>query len=592
MPTPPDFAIHGEIHADGETLILFGTGNIAKAVGYLHLLTPHFGATEPAGGLQAPLHWATVVQLAYQLGQAWVPGAKLVEWMRAEAARRIDLSDLHVQVNETAPGKPRDYQVAGAKMIAAVGSALICDDPGTGKTLTTLLGLMELRATGRLDPARPMLVICPNSVVDNWVREATAWTPFRAKPWRGTAQARARLVQTVGHWDMYVCGYGTVARDADHTDKRAPLHQLHPAAVVIDECHWIKNPDAGRTKAVAKLCKDADAVIPLSGTPITHNAADLHPILRAMSPSVYPSRERFITRYLDVVPTDYTETLLGLNRDREPEFRASLHGQYRHLAKADVLTELPPKVYTRRDVELPAGARKAYDSMRKDMIATMEDGTELPAMEVMTQLLRLLQLACASADVSTELVEKVNELTGETEQREKVHVHLREPSWKVDEFMDVLEERPGKQTIAFAPSAQLIRLAGERAAKDGYRVGYVIGGQSPRDRQAAVDAFQAGELDVICATTGAGGVGLTLTAASTVVFLQRPWSFVEASQAEDRAHRIGSEIHESIEIIDIVAVNTIDSQVRDVLHEKSEALADLLQDPRIAAQCLGGRSSK
>jgi SNF2 family DNA or RNA helicase len=583
-----DFAIHGELHADGATLILFGAGNIEKAIGYLQLMTPHFGPTDPPGGLQAPVHWATVVQLA-SLGPAWVPGPRLQAWMLAQTQRRIDLAPLTVEANAGAPGRPRSYQEDGARMIAAVGSALICDDPGTGKTLTTLLGLMQLRADGTLPADRPILVVAPNSVVDNWVREAHTWTDFRAKAWRGSATARRRLLQTRGHWDVYVVGYGTVAKDADPHDKHAPLFGLDPGAVVVDECHWVKNPNAVRTKAVTKLCHKADVVIPLSGTPITHHTGDLHPILRAMSPAAYPSRERFLARYLDSVPGDYSDTVLGINVAAEPEFRASLAGQYRHLAKADVLAELPPKVYSVRRVTLPAGARKAYNSMRDDMIAEMDNGDEMPAMNVMTQLLRLLQLACASADVTTTM-EMVDTEYG-PEERERVHVHLREPSWKVDEFMDVLDERPGKQVLAFAPSRQLMVLCGERAAKEGYRVGYIIGGQSPAERTAAVDAFQAGELDVMCATTQAGGVGLTLTAASTVCFVQRPWSFVEASQAEDRAHRMGSEIHESIEIVDIVAVDTIDSQVRSVLRGKSEALAELLQDPRIAAQCLGGRGS-
>lgn len=582
----PDFAIHGELHADGETLILFGAGNVERAIGHLSVMTPHFAPTDPPGGLQIPVHWAVCVQLA-SLGASWVPGPRLVAWMRAEAARRVDLSPLTVAVNDTAPGAPRAYQEDGARMIAAVGSALICDDPGTGKTLTTLLGLMQLRADGKLDPARAILVVAPNSVVDNWVRECHTWTPFRAKAWRGTPEQRRRLLQTTGHWDVYVVGYGTVRTDADHTGRHTPLHELHPQAVVVDECHWIKNPSAARTKAVAKLCRRADSVTALSGTPITHHAGDLHPVLRAMASAVYPSRERFMARYLEIAPGDYSDTVLGISERREPELRASLRGSYRHLAKADVLSELPPKVYSVRDVELPAAARKAYDSMERDMIAELENGDEMPAMNVMTQLLRLLQLACASADV-TRTTETVDTEFG-PEERERVHVHLREPSWKVDELMSVLDERPGQHVLAFAPSAQLMRLCGERAAKAGYRVGYVIGGQKPAERTAAVDSFQAGELDLICATTAAGGVGLTLTAASTVVFVQRPWSFVEASQAEDRAHRMGSEVHECIEIIDIVAKNTIDSKVRRVLREKSAALAELLEDPRIAAQCLGGR---
>jgi SNF2 family DNA or RNA helicase len=356
---------------------------------------------------------------------------------------------------------------------------------------------------------------------------------------------------------------------------------------VIDECHLIKNPSSLRSKAVRALGRRALSVIPLSGTPITHHTGDLHPTLQAMDHVSWPSSERYVARYLDSVPSDYTESVLGINAAREPEFRMTLHGQYRRLAKADVLAELPEKVYSTRTVALPPAARKAYDAMARDMLAELDNGQEVKAFDVVVQLQRLLQLACASADVSVTHGPDVDELTGEP--KEHTHVHLREPSWKVDALMEVLDERPGKSVLVFAPSRQLVVLGGERAAKEGRRVGYVIGNQSAKERTAQVAAFQSGELDVMCATTGAGGVGITLTAASTVVFLQRPWSFNDALQAEDRAHRMGSEIHDSIEIIDIVAEKTIDQQVREVMRGKAGALAELLQDQRIVSQFLGGQ---
>jgi SNF2 family DNA or RNA helicase len=142
--------------------------------------------------------------------------------------------------------------------------------------------------------------------------------------------------------------------------------------------------------------------------------------------------------------------------------------------------------------------------------------------------------------------------------------------------------------VVFATRRDLVLMAGDAAAKAGRRVGYIIGGQSAAERTAAVNAFQARELDVLCATTQAGGVGLTLTAARTAVFLQRPWSLVDALQAEDRIHRIGAEQHDSVEIVDIVASNTLDTRVRSVLREKGKQLADLVQDPRIVADLLGG----
>jgi SNF2 family DNA or RNA helicase len=580
------YQLHGEIHADGQTLVLFGLGDVTQVVGRLRLLTPHFSQTPDGQGLQIPLRWPVVVQLAGEFGSAWRPGPRLQAWIYEQVQLRNAAPELTVSVNEGAP-PPRSYQVTGARLIAAGLSALICDDPGTGKTLTTLLGLMQLRAQGSLPLAGPMLVVCPASVIDPWIDAARRWTPLRVAAWRGAPATRRRLLDARN--DLLVVSYGTLVKDADpdEPERLAPLRRLAPAALVVDECHLIKNPSSLRSRAVRKLGRAATAVIPLSGTPITHHTGDLHPTLQTMDHVSWPSRERYAERYLDAVPGDYSENVLGINAAREPEFRMALHGQYRRLAKADVLTELPPKVYSERIVTLPPAARKAYDAMAKDMLAELDNGQEIKAFEVVVQLQRLLQLACASADVSVTRGPDIDEITGEP--KEHTHITLREPSWKVDGLMEVLDERPDKQVVVFAPSKQLVVLGGERAAKEGRCVGYVVGGQSARERTAAVNAFQAGELDVLCATTGAGGVGITLTAASTNVFLQRPWSFNEALQAEDRTHRLGSEIHDSIEIIDIVAEKTIDQQVRDVMKRKAGALAELLQDQRIVTQFLGGR---
>jgi len=231
-------------------------------------------------------------------------------------------------------------------------------------------------------------------------------------------------------------------------------------------------------------------------------------------------------------------------------------------------------------------ARRAYDEMHRDMLAVLEDGQQLPAFDVLARLTRLLALANSACDVEIIHGPDVDEDTGLPKMH--VHVHPKEPSWKVDELVSVLEERRGRQSVVFAPSAKLIRLAGARLEREGFRVGYIVGGQTQRERTQVIADFQANHTDVVLATTGAGGVGITLTAADTVVFLQRPWSFVEASQAEDRCHRIGSERHESIEVIDIVAADTVDSRVREVLAGKANATAELLADPRIAARCLGG----
>lgn len=579
--------IVGELTADRERIILIAAGEdaeVAQAAQKLQTLTPLLKPTTPAGAMQCPASWPAAIQLARTFGASWVAGPALTAWL-ADQVRARTAPPTELAVTPPPGLTPRSYQVAGACMIGAVGSALLFDEQGTGKTVSTILGLVERHAAGH--PVLPVLVICPPAVADSWIEHVRRWAPsWRALAWRGTPARRRKLI---GLADVYVASYGTARMDASDTDPRHnPLIALGARFVVADEVHKLKGQATEQSRAVRRLAARASAFVGLSGTPITHHPGDLWPALYAMCPAAHPSRERWIGRYCDTVQGDYASTVLGLNPHAEPEFRQTLLGQYRRVSKADVLTELPPKVYSVRQVELPTEYRKAYDALEADMLAELPDGGELSVMGVLAQMTRLAQLASAAADVETTTEIVTDPHTGMPVERQHQHVTLRAPSWKVDELLEVMAERPGTQVAAYAPSRQLMMLAGQAATAAGYRVGYVVGGQSAKERTAHVDAFQRGELDLICVTTGAGGVGITLTAASTAVFLQRPWSLVEALQAEDRQHRIGSEIHDSVEIVDVVAVNTIESRVRSVLVERAGQLSDLVQDPRVVAELLGG----
>lgn len=573
--------VHGELSADEQTLVVMAHGPPALlgelAVG-LRAITPQVTRSNPPGALLVPASWPAALQLADAYGGHWAPGPRLRAWLHTQVIARTTPPPgaLHYQLPDGYV--PRPYQIAGAGMLAATGSGLLFDEPGTGKTATTILALAE-REAAHSQNVRPVVCVVPGSVVDAWVREWQAWCPqWQAVAWRGTRRKRRALAGTA---DVYVVSYDTCRMDA--TDHRAALQRLAPRTVVADEVHMLKSPHAKRSRAVRRLAKAANGFIGLSGTPITHTAADLWPTLQALDPVAWPSRERWVGRYCTSVRGDYADVVTGLDAATEPELRTALLGQHRRVTKADVLTQLPPKVYATRSVQLPPKARTAYDTMRDEMLADLGDGQHLSAMTVLAQLTRLSQLACATADVAV-----THDVADDGSATETVRVTLRAPSWKVDALIDVLDERPGSPVVAFAPSRQLMMLAGQAATAHGARVGYVVGGQKGTARDDAVRALQAGKLDLLCASTQAGGVGLTLTAARTAVFLQRPWSLVDSLQAEDRIHRIGSEAHDSIEIIDVVADDTIDDKVRRVLHDKAVHLSAVLEDPRIITQLLGG----
>jgi SNF2 family DNA or RNA helicase len=149
---------------------------------------------------------------------------------------------------------------------------------------------------------------------------------------------------------------------------------------------------------------------------------------------------------------------------------------------------------------------------------------------------------------------------------------------KIDELMHIIEDHPGKPLAIAAEHRQLLMLAGQRLTAAGIPFAEISGGVTADERDAAVQVFQSGRLNYILFTYKAGGVGLNLTRADTLVRLQRNWSLVEQKQAEDRVHRIGSEEHQSVTIIDLVTAGTIEETQIERLYAKAERLEEIVRD--------------
>jgi SNF2 family DNA or RNA helicase len=212
--------------------------------------------------------------------------------------------------------------------------------------------------------------------------------------------------------------------------------------------------------------------------------------------------------------------------------------------------------------------KKAYEQMRDLMIAELDNGDTVTAPSVLTQTTRLNQFASSYAEVV------VDEVTGEQK------TLLSEPSCKVDALMDDIKEGDfGDDSVAVtAVSRQLLELLSARLTKEGIEHGMITGTQSEDERQKAIDDFQSGKIKWILFTVQAGGVGVTLTTARRLVMLQRPWSLVDYKQAMDRIHRIGSEIHDSVVIMDYVTEDSIEDRVIEVLETKAENFEQVVKD--------------
>jgi SNF2 family DNA or RNA helicase len=182
------------------------------------------------------------------------------------------------------------------------------------------------------------------------------------------------------------------------------------------------------------------------------------------------------------------------------------------------------------------------------------------------------------------------EITGEDEYGElKYQVHLIEPSNKIDELLTVMEECEDEPIAVFAPSRQLIEMASRRLVKIDIPHGLVTGKVSEFRRQESIDDFQEGRTQLILCTSGAGGTGITLTAAPVLVRLQRSWRQDENEQTVGRVHRHGSEVHEHVRVIDLISPDTVEDRQLEVLAGKFGNMQSICRDQETMRYILTGK---
>lgn len=560
---------------------------------------------------RVPTSWSACLALRSTFRDDLVLGERLVEWATNERAQRIDpatkLRDVEEYPEEEDNADLFPHQRAGVKFLATAKRALLADEPGLGKTAQAIRALKEIQKNG--DEVFPALVVCPSTLKHNWQREFEKWWPgVNVQVISGTAVQRRKQFEQedidvyVINWEglrshSKLAGYGSVAlsrcekcggHDSKISETRCEAHlrelnEINFKAVIADEIHRSKDPKSKQTRALWAATGDAPIRFALTGTPIANDVLDLWSILHWISPEDWPSKTRWIDRMVNTMLNAFGGLMvLGLKPHMESEFNATINPHMRRMLKARVLPWLPPVIFERRDVEMSTKQKKAYNQMQELMIAELEGGSSVVAPSVLTQTIRLHQFASSYA----ELVQ--DEATGEDK------AVLVEPSCKVDALMsDIKSGDFGDDSVAVtAVSRQLIELLSARLTKEGIEHGLITGAQTEEERQRAIDDFQSGKIKWILFTVQAGGVGVTLTAARQLVMLQRPWSLVDYKQALDRVHRIGSEVHDSILVIDYVTENTIEDRVLQVLDQKSESFDQIVHDKARLLELLNENKKK
>lgn len=547
---------------------------------------------------KVPVSWSSCLALRSTFRDDLVLGDGLKQWAANERATRIDPSNALREVEVLPEGEGDEdlfpHQRAGVKFLSTAKRALLADEPGLGKTAQAIRAIKKIQDDG--GDVFPALIVCPNTLKNNWKREFDKWWPgLKIQVIKGTATQRRKQFEEedvdvyVVNWESLrshsrLAPYGSVAlarcqeckgHDPRTTEARCEVHErelnrIDFKAVVADEIHRSKDPKSKQTRALWAATGDADVRFALTGTPVANNVLDMWAILHWISPEDWPSKTRWIDRMVNTMLNAFGGMMvLGLKPHMEEEFHATVNPRMRRMLKARVLPWLPKMMFERRDVEMSAKQAKAYKDMRDNMIAELEgDGSAVVAPSVLTQTLRLNQFASSFAETV------VDPVTGEEK------IILSEPSCKIDALMDDIKNGDfGDDSVAVtAVSSQLINLLSARLTKEGIAHGLITGAQDEDERTKAIDDFQSGRTKWILFTVQAGGVGVTLTTGRRLVMLQRPWSLVDYKQALDRIHRIGSEIHDSVIIMDYVTEGTIEERVIQVLQTKAENFEQIVHD--------------
>lgn len=424
-----------------------------------------------------------------------------------------------------------DFQQDTVEKLTPIRSILIGDEMGLGKTIEAIAIDLNRRAQF---PGYKLktLVVAPLSMISTWTRWWFAMAPdLKILPINNKDRSYFIDEALQDTYDVFICHWPAMRLMPELTG----VSWFH---IIADEAHALQNRKAKQTVALKKLTTSYKSA--LTGTPAFDKPDDLWSILNWLYPKFWSSYWRYFDEH--IIHTTYNgyRTIIGVANAEK--LQGQMDGFYVRRRKKEVLKDLPDKYSSEVQVELDAKQRRAYESMKKNMMAWIGQHEEEPVVApiVIAQLTRLQQFAAAFGEYDEEAGK----------------MRLSEPSTKLDAVLEIIESTD-QQIVVFSQFAQMINLLGKRLTAKGIPHGLFTGATPANKRGGIINDFQNNRIRVFAGTIAAGGVGITLTASSTVIFTDRSWSPSLNVQAEDRLHRIGQK--SAVQVIDIIANHTIDA---------------------------------
>ncbi|AIL60872.1 DEAD/DEAH box helicase [Pseudomonas alkylphenolica] len=489
-----------------------------------------------------------------------------LSWQGGDRVRNLAerLRDIRQQPAHTPDGLNatlRSYQLEGLSWMQALRElevgGILADDMGLGKTLQTLAHLLTEKKAGRL--TRPAMVVMPTSLIPNWQDEAARFAPdLRVLALQGIG--RRKHFDHLQDYDLLLTTYALLPKDLAHF-KGLVLHVL-----ILDEAQYIKSPSSKAAQAARQL--EARQRLCLSGTPLENHLGELWSLFHFLLPGWLGDAKAFNRDYR--VPIERQG-----NDERLQHLNARIKPFLLRRTKEQVATELPAKTEMIHWVELSDAQRDVYETMRLAMDQKVRaeitrKGVARSQIIILEALLKLRQVCCDLRLVNSQAPTTRGAHSG-----------------KLASLMEMLEEllAEGRRVLLFSQFTSMLRLI--EAELQQRTIAYALLTGETRDRRAPVQDFQSGRLQIFLISLKAGGVGLNLTAADTVIHYDPWWNPAAENQATDRAYRIGQE--KPVFVYKLITRGTVEEKIQQLQQEKSALAAGVLDgrqagDWRLAAE--------
>ncbi|WP_313055258.1 DEAD/DEAH box helicase [Pseudomonas lopnurensis] len=525
--------------------------------------------------LQVTLPFARLKPILATLGELYLresldgPALRL---SKADGARLAGLDGLHAQwrggerLRDFArrlqhlgdrPGLPpaglnarlRPYQLQGLAWLQTLrelgAGGILGDDMGLGKTLQSLAHLLLEKQSGRLD--RPALVVMPTSLIPNWQDEAARFAPqLRVLTLKGVGRQKHFI--ELADYDLLLTSYALLPRDIE-TLKQQPLHVL-----ILDEAQHIKNPLSKAAQAARQL--QTRQRLCLTGTPLENHLGELWSLFHFLMPGWLADARSFSRDYRTPIEKHGDEARLAHLRARIKPFLL-------RRTKEEVAKELPAKNEIVHWVDLNDAQRELYESLRlamdRKVRAEIErKGLARSQMVILEALLKLRQVCCDLRLVKSE----------------SARTPRGGSSGKLDSLLEMLDElmSEGRRVLLFSQFTSMLALIEQALHKRG--IDYLKLTGDTADRRTPVERFQAGEVPLFLISLKAGGTGLNLTAADTVIHYDPWWNPAAENQATDRAYRIGQD--KPVFVYRLITRGTVEERIRQLQRRKAELAAGVL----------------